>query len=203
MKELRVHMDIVQAAVDAPPLVPGTREYAEAQKFYEAIYGAGAADAHRSQDSGPWVEIVRRIHSLEAQSKITQAKLEKVEWYELFKALKQSLLKHKLGKIQGEITRYKTDLDNRVEIYLKLAHEADARTAERLIAQVVGGNQLAAAARRHREAQATLDQLRRELRDGEHKEAAEAVAVALDDYGKLLLSVGENLTKVGAGAAKP
>ncbi|MET0730598.1 MAG: hypothetical protein ABWZ03_05345, partial [Solirubrobacterales bacterium] len=183
------HMDIINAALKAPPLVPGSREHAQAQTWHEEFWGQHAAQSARGQGA-PELQTFMRI--AEHQAQMTDAALGRVRWFQIYEKFR---LKSKLAKIQGELTRYKADLDDRMAIYWNLLHERDARTAEKLAAQAIGSKQLARAARRHAEAKAELDFLRETVPDREHQAQVTELAAALDAYGEALLNVGRNYTQ--------
>ena len=187
-------MDIINAALKMPPLVPGSAEHAQAQQWHEELVGGLKAETHRGQDVAERVQLRRFIGIAETQAQLTQAALGRVRWYQIFE---KARLRDMSVKIQGEIVRYKLDLDDRLATYWNLAHERDARTAQQMLAKTIGAKQLALAARRHAEARVQLDELKRSVPKGEHEAEVEELKVALQAYGEALQTVGRTFTENG------
>jgi hypothetical protein len=189
-----VHMDIINAALKMPPLVPGSAEHAQAQRWHEELVGALKAETHKGQDVAARAELRRYIAIAETQAQLTQAALGRVRWYQIFE---KARLRDMSVKIQGEIVRYKLELDDRLATYWNLGHERDARAAQQQLAQTVGAKQLARAARRHAEARNELEFLKKSVPEGEHKEQVDELAAALQAYGEALLTVGRTFSENG------
>lgn len=198
-KELTLHPDIVDAAMRLPMLERETREFAEAKKHYDELFGSGAAKTGIGQDTARRVQLGKDIDTLMTQETDLRVALGRISWWEIWKWAKKAKMKDDLGRIQADMNAYMVELQQRRETYWQLFHEQDARKAEHLGAQVVGERRLAAAGRRHATVRARLDQLRRELPDGEHKAAADDVATTLDAYAELLHAIGKTLGETGAG----
>jgi hypothetical protein len=193
------HPDLVDAALKQPPLDPHSPQGRQAFQYYEEFLGRFAGYSRNAQDTAAWTELANYLKAAETEARVAQAALERIRWYELWKVLEKSHLKAKLEKLQTNVGYYKNDLDARVAAYWNLAHEKDARQSERLGAQVLGTRQLALAGRRHAEAKAQLEELRRAVPDGAHKEEVEALTTALEAYSEALELVGATHRELGLG----
>lgn len=199
-RELRIHQDILDAAMEAPLLERETREYAEARRYYEEFFGAKRQATAFGQDTQRQAQLQRDIDRLMTQETELRVALGRIEWWELWKHTKKASTKAELGKVQADLNAYTLELQQRRETYQRLAHEQDARTAEHVGAQVVGDRQLTAASRRHHAMRARLETLGEHTPVDEYQAAIADVRTTLDAYVELLNGVGRNLTVTAAGA---
>ncbi len=197
-----VRPELIDAALRQPSLRPNTRERDEAALMYHEIFGPGREQTSYGQNTVRWGELREAIEAAHADAQVAQTALGRIRWYELWKLVGRGRLQDRLTRAQEDVVRHMRELDDRYTVYRNLEHEQDARAAERLATQAIGSRELAAAARRHADAKATLAHLQSTLPEGEHRAEVEALATALQAYSETLERVGAMYAKFGVEAPR-
>lgn len=199
-RELSLHQDVLDAVTKADPLKPNTPEHAQAERWYEDFFGARRKDMTFGQDMDRQKHLSEQIELLMTQETDLRVANGRIQWWEIWKRAKKAGIKAELGKVQADLNAYMLELQQRRETYWRLLHEQDARTAERLGAEVVGRRALMAAGKRHAAMRTKLEGLSREASVAEYKAAIDDVRLALDAYAELLQAVGKKLAETQAAA---